>query len=104
VSFVHHFLHMQSSFKPAFPLTSAVHNRDYDSQGPAGPTAFWKVSDEVDEDKVGASTADPQPLPYLWEWRDESSDEDEEDEEDEEADEDDEDGEEVIEEVIGEVN
>jgi hypothetical protein len=25
--------------------------RDYDIHGPAGPTAFWKLSDEIMEDK-----------------------------------------------------
>jgi hypothetical protein len=24
-------------------------NRDYDHHGPAGPTAFWKVSNEIDD-------------------------------------------------------
>jgi hypothetical protein len=26
--------------------------RDYDVHGPAGPTAFWKLSDEITEDKT----------------------------------------------------
>ena len=25
--------------------------RDYDMHGPAGPTAFWKLSDQIEEDK-----------------------------------------------------
>jgi hypothetical protein len=25
--------------------------RDYDIHGPAGPTAFWKESDELEEEK-----------------------------------------------------
>ena len=28
--------------------------RDYDVHGPAGPTAFWKESDELEEEKDGA--------------------------------------------------
>lgn len=28
--------------------------RDYDVHGPAGPTAFWKESDELEEEKNGA--------------------------------------------------
>lgn len=27
--------------------------RDYDIHGPAGPTAFWKESDELEEEKLG---------------------------------------------------
>jgi len=36
--------------------------RDYDMHGPAGPTAFWKETDELEEEKtpMGAST----PLAY----------------------------------------
>jgi hypothetical protein len=36
--------------------------RDYDMHGPAGPTAFWKESDELEEEKgVGGSG----PLSYF---------------------------------------
>lgn len=26
-------------------------DKDYDDQGPCGPTAFWKLSDTIEEDK-----------------------------------------------------
>lgn len=42
--------------------------RDYDMHGPAGPTAFWKTSDEVEEEKSSTES----PLPYLWEVHDDS--------------------------------
>jgi hypothetical protein len=33
-------------------------DKDYDEQGPAGPTAFWKISDHISEEdkKVGPSS------------------------------------------------
>jgi hypothetical protein len=29
--------------------------RDYDLHGPAGPTAFWKESDELEEEKSSST-------------------------------------------------
>jgi hypothetical protein len=34
--------------------------RDYDEHGPAGPTAFWKVTDELAEEKTSSM-----PLAYF---------------------------------------
>lgn len=31
------------------------HFRDYDLHGPAGPTAFWKVTDELAEEKTSST-------------------------------------------------
>lgn len=33
-------------------LTECV--RDYDMHGPAGPTAFWKLTDELAEEKTNS--------------------------------------------------
>ena len=33
-------------------------DRNYDPEGPAGPTAFWKVSDEYDADKVNETDSE----------------------------------------------
>jgi hypothetical protein len=35
-------------------------DRDYDMHGPAGPTAFWKVTDDVAEEKTSST-----PLAYF---------------------------------------
>lgn len=32
-------------------------DKDYDIHGPAGPTAFWKTSDDIVEEKPQAFTA-----------------------------------------------
>lgn len=34
-------------------LIKLLLNRDYDPHGPAGPTAFWKTSDDYIEEKKG---------------------------------------------------
>jgi hypothetical protein len=36
-------------FKSAQLLTEDMFNRDYDIHGPAGPTAFWKENDSLEE-------------------------------------------------------
>lgn len=68
-------------------------NRDWDPHGPAGPTAFWKISDEI-ADKSASKPQDPQ-MVEADEGFDEIDEEDEEEEEEahEEEDEDDQVGE-----------
>ncbi|KAF4555550.1 Hypothetical protein D9617_2g055110 [Elsinoe fawcettii] len=51
-------------------------DKDFEAHGPAGPTAFWKVSNHVIEDKEEDMAA-PHPLPFLWPLDDDESDDEE---------------------------
>ena len=56
-------------------------DKDYDHHGPAGPTAFWKVSNEIDESpKDDADDADDEEDDTDYEEGDELDEEDEEEE------------------------
>lgn len=65
-------------------------DRDYDVHGPAGPTAFWKLSDELLDDRNAGHESVPRQLPYLWEWNNEESSDDDDEDDDESSDGDDE--------------
>ncbi|PSK38083.1 hypothetical protein B9Z65_1274 [Elsinoe australis] len=53
-------------------------DKDFEAQGPAGPTAFWKVSNHIIEDKEEDPTAHHH-LPFLWPLDDDSDGDDDED-------------------------
>jgi len=41
-------------------------DKDYDHHGPAGPTAFWKISDQIGEEKRSEGWDGPHGMHVLW--------------------------------------
>ncbi|KAK3716208.1 hypothetical protein LTR37_006653 [Vermiconidia calcicola] len=48
-------VHLFNASNEYFDVTNAT-QRDYDMHGPAGPTAFWKETDELADEKTSSST------------------------------------------------
>lgn len=44
-------MRLRNFYRWRMRLTDDPTHRDYDMHGPAGPTAFWKVSDSCEDDR-----------------------------------------------------